>query len=63
MPDREEPNVTKPRDIVKAARAQERQDRLAALRDGRRQRAQVFRPKKGRGSYSRKPRRSYNSDP
>jgi stalled ribosome alternative rescue factor ArfA len=41
----------------KVARATARSQQVDALRDGRRQRANTFRPKKGRGSY-RRPQRS-----
>jgi stalled ribosome alternative rescue factor ArfA len=41
-------------DLLEGARAKEREDRLAALADGRRQRSLIFRPRKGRGSYRRK---------
>ena len=40
-------------DILKAARARERADRLAALRDGRRQRSNKFKTGK---DYKRKPK-------
>lgn len=40
--------------IVDAARQKMREDYLESLRDGRKQRAQTFKPKKGKGSYDRK---------
>ena len=58
MPDNE-----KPRLITEVARRQERQRRLEALADGRRQRAQTFRPKKGKGSYRRRGRHRKLADP
>lgn len=44
-------------DLSTAARAKARREQVDALRDGRRQRAATFTPKKGRGSY-RRPQRS-----
>ena len=41
------------RQVVKAARLKEREERLAAMADGRRQRSQKFTPKRGKGSYRR----------
>ena len=41
------------RQVVLAARLKEREERLAALADGRRQRSTKFTPKKGKGSYRR----------
>lgn len=41
-------------DILKAARNKAREDYVDSLRDGRRQRSNTFRPKKGKGSYQRK---------
>lgn len=44
-------------DLSNAARAKARREQVDALRDGRRQRATKFTPKKGRGSYRRPQRR------
>jgi hypothetical protein len=44
-------------ELSAAVGAKARADRVAALRDGRKERANKFRPKKGRGSY-RRPQRS-----
>jgi hypothetical protein len=48
-------------ELSAAVGAKARADRVAALRDGRRERAAKFTPKKGRGSYRRPQtnRRSY----
>ena len=43
-----------PRQVLVAARKAEREARLAAMRDGRRQRAAVFKPRKGKGAYRRR---------
>ena len=40
--------------ILDSARKKAREDYLSALRDGRKQRANTFKPSKGKGSYSRK---------
>ena len=44
-------------ELSAAVGAKARADRVAALRDGRKERANKFRPKRGRGSY-RRPQRS-----
>ncbi|MBU9943714.1 MAG: hypothetical protein KTQ12_03590 [Dermatophilaceae bacterium] len=49
-------------ELSAAVGAKARADRVAALRDGRKERAAKFTPKRGRGSYQRRPkhnRRSY----
>lgn len=43
-------------DAYNAAKKAERESRLAALRDGRKTRSHKFAPKKGAGSYKRKPK-------
>lgn len=50
-------NTTRVADLSNAARAKARREQVDALRDGRRQRATKFTPKRGRGSY-RRPQRS-----
>ena len=50
-------NTTRVADLSNAAQAKARREQVDALRDGRRQRATKFTPKKGRGSY-RRPQRS-----
>lgn len=40
--------------ILDSARDKVREEYLAALRDGRKERSNTFKPKKGKGSYSRK---------
>lgn len=44
-------------ELSRAAGVKARAEELAAIRDGRRQRAAKFTPKKGRGSYRRPQRR------
>lgn len=43
-------------EIVKVSRRAQHEAYVAALRDGRKQRAHTFTPKKGKGSYRRTPK-------
>lgn len=49
-------NTTRVADLSNAAQAKARREQVDALRDGRRQRATKFTPKRGRGSYQRRPK-------
>lgn len=46
--------MTSAQEIAKAARRAGREDRVDALRDGRKVRAAYFTPRKGKGSYKRR---------